>query len=223
MWPEDGEVWYNHEIKQQRHQFVRTTAPHLYDYATLKQVITAASAPHEIIKLVPSNNNHQQNQREMGHELLKPQVQNRKQQQHSWLQRPTQKAVKQRSTKQPSFLGTTNDIRSDPIAEKPQTSSKPTPYSFSEPKLKSSVGGSWILNTWVLLSLLLLSMLGGRLLRRPTQSIAGDSEHLVQLIVAVIRVGIQFTHAKQHDGLFGSSKIEDTSGHWDWLRPYMVP
>ncbi|CAF1309107.1 unnamed protein product [Didymodactylos carnosus] len=87
----------------------------------------------------------------------------------------------------------------------------------NRPNLKSSLGGSWILNTWVLLPLLLLSVLGGRLLRRPIQSIAGDSEHLIQLIVAIIRVGIKVRHAKQDGGLFGYTNIEDTSGHWEWL------
>ncbi|CAF1447880.1 unnamed protein product [Didymodactylos carnosus] len=144
-------------------------------------------------------------------------------QRHSWLQKPTQKAVEQQSTKQSSVLGTANDISSDPIAQKPRMSSKQTTYLFTGPNLKSSLGGSWILNTRVLLSLLLLSILGGRLLRSPTQSIAGDSEHLVHLILVVIRVAIKFRHAKQDDGFFGSSNIKDTFGHWDWLWPYMVP
>ncbi|CAF1560836.1 unnamed protein product [Didymodactylos carnosus] len=78
----------------------------------------------------------------MEHKLLKPQVQKRKQQQrHSWLQKPTQKAVEQQSTKQSSVLGTTNDISSDPIAQKPRMPSKQTTYLFTGPNLKSSLGG----------------------------------------------------------------------------------
>ncbi|CAF1068606.1 unnamed protein product [Didymodactylos carnosus] len=169
MWPEDGEVWFYHDIKQQRQRFIRSIPFHSHDSAKHKQMLTAGSEQHEITQLTINNHNHQENQREVEHKLLKPQVQNRKQQQrHSWLQKPTQTAVEQQSTKQSSVLG-------------------------------------------------------GRLLRRLILSIAGDSEHLIQLIVAIIRVGIKVRHAKQDGGLFGYTNIEDTSGHWDWLWPYMVP
>ncbi|CAF1598705.1 unnamed protein product, partial [Didymodactylos carnosus] len=43
MWPEDGEVWFNHETKQQRQQFIRSTPSHSRDSAKHKQMITDSS------------------------------------------------------------------------------------------------------------------------------------------------------------------------------------
>ncbi|CAF1610220.1 unnamed protein product [Didymodactylos carnosus] len=96
MWPEDGEIWYDHQIKQQRQQFIRITPSHSHDNAKLKQIITAAaSKQHVITKLVINTNNPQQNQLGVEHESLKPPQENRKRQQPSWLQQPTQKTVEQ--------------------------------------------------------------------------------------------------------------------------------
>ncbi|CAF0908409.1 unnamed protein product [Didymodactylos carnosus] len=149
-WPEDGEIWYDRQIQQQRPQFIRTTPSHSHDNAKLKQIITAAaSEQHVITKLVINTNNLQQNQLQVEHELLKPPQQNRKRQHLSWLQQ----------------------------------------------KMLNNAGG---------------------LLSGPTLSIAGDYAHLVELIVAIISVGIMFGHSTQDGSLFNSKNIQNTVGRWDW-------
>ncbi|CAF1218793.1 unnamed protein product [Didymodactylos carnosus] len=72
MWPEDGEVWFHHEIIQQHQQFIRSKPSHSHDSAKHRQMITAGSELHEITQLTINNHNHKQNQREMEHKLLKP-------------------------------------------------------------------------------------------------------------------------------------------------------
>ncbi|CAF1342636.1 unnamed protein product [Didymodactylos carnosus] len=176
---ENGEIWYDHQIKQQRQQFIRTTPSHSHDNEKLKQIIAAAaSEQHVITKLLINTNNPQKNQLEVEHELLKPPQQNRKQQRPSWLQQPTQKVVEQRSIKQPSFF---------------------------------------VLQMAFLLIKLHRNLSSRGLARGPTQSIAGTYAH-VSLILAVVRVGIIF----RPDTKDGSTNIENTSGHWDWLWPYIV-